>query len=199
MGITYYTKRAADGRKIVLLDLVWTLAFRSKDAKAGQGINYGHVIKNHEQYRLRLIERLVREDFYVCMVTARSTRHQKVTIESIRTKTDWVPDAAVFNELEIDPPKAKKHALDSYIYPEWGRRRGRYFALESNRSTTAMYESEGIVASTWEKWLNVRHGESAQLDLQLPSMAAPTATPSRRRRVVKSVAEPELATSKFVF
>jgi hypothetical protein len=88
------------------------------------------------------------------MLTARSIRYREVTLANLaRHAGGWQPDVAVFNEDELEPPAWKSTALHRYIFPKFGPQRSRYFALEANRLTRAMYAGESIEVQTWETYL----------------------------------------------
>lgn len=145
------TQRAVGERRILLLDLVWTLAVRPGGERSG---NYARVIRETETYRLALLRRIQEADFFVVLLTARSVRYREVTLENIARHADgWQPDIAIFNEDEAEPPIWKSSALHRYVFPEFGPQRSRYFALEANRLTRAMYRGEGIAVEAWESFL----------------------------------------------
>jgi hypothetical protein len=145
------TQRVVEHRRILLLDLVWTLAVR----QGGNRRNYAEVIASTETYRLALLQRIRAKDFFVVMLTARSTRYEDVTLTNIkRHAAGWQPDVAIFNEDETEPPVWKSTALHKYVFPEFGPLRSQYFALEANRLTRRMYSAEGIVVQTWENFLS---------------------------------------------
>ena len=154
------SQKSPNGHRILLLDLVWTLAHRTGAKRP----TFAQVIAETESYRLPLLERINAEGFFVVMLTARSLRFREVTLENIHARTNgWQPDVAIFNEDDCAPPAWKRIALRRYIFPTYGDEQSRYFALESNRQTRAMYSSEKIVAQTWESYL----GHDNQLTMNL--------------------------------
>jgi hypothetical protein len=145
------TKRTLGDSRILLLDLVWTLAVRAGGERRG---NYAKVITDTETYRLGLVRQIQADGFFVVMLTARSIRYREVTLANLARHTGgWQPDVAVFNEDEVEPPVWKSTALHRYIFPNFGSQRSRFFALEANRLTRRMYDAEGIKVQTWETYL----------------------------------------------
>jgi hypothetical protein len=149
------TSRVVGNSRVLLLDLVWTLAVREGGNHRVQRGDYAEVIRTKEHYRLSLLRQIQAERFFVILLTARSHRYEAVTLENIaRHAGGWQPDVSIFNEHEVEPPIAKSRALHHYIFPEFGPQRSRYFALESNIATRRMYSCEGIEAMTWEAYLS---------------------------------------------
>lgn len=145
------TSRVVENSRVLLLDLVWTLAVREGGNHRVHRGDYADVIRTKEHYRLSLLRRIQAENFFVILLTARSHRYEAVTLENIANHAGgWQPDVSIFNEDEVEPPTWKYRALARHIYPEFGPQRSRYFALESNIATRRMYSSEGIEATTWE-------------------------------------------------
>ena len=159
--MTHLTSRAAEERRILLLDLVHTFAVRQTGKRQR---DYAKVITSTETYRLQLLRRIRADDFFVVMLTARSTRYAEVTLKNIEHYTQgWRPDVAIFNDLEIEPPAFKGIALHRDVYPAFGSDRSRYFALESNAATRRLvYQQEGIVVQTWESY--IQGGEQSTMN-----------------------------------
>lgn len=122
---------------IYLLDLNYTLVANSH-AKAAP---FSRQIEQ-ERYREWLVALL--QPVRVLLVTARPERYRAATLESIRKKTGWEPEAAFFNDLGLPPPELKERLLRERIRPAYGD--GPYLALESNPATRAMYARHGVRA-----------------------------------------------------
>lgn len=136
--------------RILLLDLVWTFALRP-----GIGVHrdYARAVEAEETYRLDLLERVRSESFHVVLLTARNVRYAEVTLANIARQTDgWQPELALFNPAEQLPEVWKRAALHDQLFPAFGEDRSRYFALESNARSRAMYQSEQIASMTWETY-----------------------------------------------
>src|SRR5687767_13064610 len=110
------SSRSVGGSRILLLDLVWTLAIRAQGECRG---NYARVITETETYRLSLLRRIQEDGFFVVMLTARSLRYRDVTLANIARHADgWQPDVAIFNEDDAEPPVWKSTALHRYLFPQ---------------------------------------------------------------------------------
>ena len=132
---------------VILLDYVQTLVRNNEQRwKASRDMREWISM---ELYREWLVELLAEYTGTVLLVTARSTRWQDLTVQRICDSCrGWQPDEYFFNELNVKPPQAKQHALDSYIFQKYGSKmQTRYLALESNASTRAMYRRNGIQAT----------------------------------------------------
>jgi len=146
--------------RILLLDLVWTFALRPV---LGAHRDYARAIEADETYRLSLLERIREDGFHVVLLTARSVRYADVTLANIARHTNgWQPHLSLFNPVEQLPEVWKRTALHEYLFPEFGEDRSRYFALESNARTRAMYDSEQIASMTWEIYLGQPSPSSAE-------------------------------------
>lgn len=144
-----------EGRKprVILLDYVQTLVANGNDAVRKSLLASGqyHVwISKHEVFRPWLVKLLVETDADVLLVTARSERNRTLTLRRIE---ELAPElrrklrGAYFNPGDMEAPEAKRRALHESIFKGWGSpQETAYMALESNRSTRAMYQREGIYA-----------------------------------------------------
>lgn len=128
---------------IILLDLNFTLVENS-DVKLKPFVRQ---IEN-ETYSFDLINRI--KTYTVILMTARPDMHRETTLKNIAKKTNWLPQAAFFNEWFFHPPACKKRILEQYVFPKFGKDPAMYVAVESNPQTRSMYEKLGIVAITKE-------------------------------------------------
>ena len=130
---------------IVLLDLNYTLVANSHEKRRP----FTKQIEG-EQYRRWLVDLV--QDHYTILMTARTVRYRAITLASILAKTNWQPQEAYFNDLDLRPAELKKSVLERFVYPKHGRDAS-YLALESNPTTRAMYEAQGIKAFRAEEEL----------------------------------------------
>ena len=133
---------------IVLLDLNFTLAENSPVVWERTGESFPERIKK-ETYRAWLID-LIRPH-YVILMTARMERYRVGTLANIAAKTGgWQPAEAYFNAGDLTPEKAKLGFLLDHVYPKHGQGglfgAEQFIALESNKTTRAMYTKQGILA-----------------------------------------------------
>lgn len=124
---------------IYLLDLNYTLVANSPK-KGDEKISPFIKQIEQEEYREWLVDLL--RPHQVILITARPEKYHEVTLKRIKAKTNWEPMAAFFNEIKAPPPVTKKHALETHIFPTYGKEG--YFAFESNPQTRAMYNKHGI-------------------------------------------------------
>ncbi|HBM91017.1 MAG TPA: hypothetical protein DD400_03960 [Rhodospirillaceae bacterium] len=126
---------------IILLDLNYTLVSNSHQKLKP----FVRQIEK-ETYSFDLLNRIIGKT--VILITARPVMHKDATLQSIKAKMKWQPEDAYFNEWMRPPPSCKKKILETYIFPKHGANPESYVAIESNPSTRAMYEKQGIVALT---------------------------------------------------
>jgi len=138
------------GRRILLLDLVWTTAIRSGSPK---GMDYCKVIWNTETYRSELIDRILDEGWYVILITGRSIKYREVTLANLDRHLSWLPHASCWNAWGVESWKAKENNLRGCVFPRFGDDVARYFALESAIKTRAMYARLGIDALRREDYV----------------------------------------------
>ena len=149
-------------KKIILLDLNYTLAYRED----GVPTFYNYIDK--ETYRAELIDKL--KPFSVVLITVRSEKYKEQTLKRIKEQLDYSPDLALFNEYptNIRAPGVKSRLLAQYVFPKYGKDPLSYFAIESNAKTRAMYESYKIPALRFDspflddKLEKFRKGESVE-------------------------------------
>jgi hypothetical protein len=128
---------------IYLLDLNYTLVANSENKRSP----FIHQIAA-EIYREALVERLQGERVF--LLTARPAKYETATLASIKAKAGWQPERAFFNSYGLPPPIAKQEMLKK-IMPEFPREK--FFGIESNPATRAMYARHGIESSTWADFL----------------------------------------------
>lgn len=145
--------KAADGRRICLLDLNYTLVENQKDTRMLRPFAKR---MQYEEYRGDLIE-AVRDD-YVIIITARPDHQMKATMENIWRKTGWEPEEYYFNDFDAEPPVFKESALKRFVFPKHGVNPIQFYAVESNPKTRAMYARYGIEAAPYDKF--IRNAES---------------------------------------
>lgn len=133
--------------EILLLDYQATLVSNFHERNQWQAMNknssYTEWIKR-ERLRRWIPELAIREGLTVILITARSDKYRKVTIDHINECLDWLPDEWYFNELNVQPHICKKNILEKYIYPKHGTDKSKYMAFESNSVTRSMYKKENI-------------------------------------------------------
>lgn len=98
--------KVADGRRICLLDLNYTLVGNQQETRMLRPFTKR---MQYEEYRRDLIE-AVRGD-YVIIITARPDYQMKATMENILRKTGWQPEEYYFNDFNAEPPVFKESAL----------------------------------------------------------------------------------------
>lgn len=133
--------------RIILQDLNVALSSNFREKKFYPSMP--KFVAEVEQYRQWLVELLKSE--YVILCTARSERFRDLTLESISSKTGWLPQQAYFNRWlnnagdgPLEPPLAKKRYLTDSIFPEYGDDPSLYFGIDSFGETRSMYQSLGI-------------------------------------------------------
>ena len=139
---------AANGQKICLLDLNYTLVSNQKETKMLRPFSKRMLA---EEYRLDLIE-MVKDD-YVIIITARPDKQMKETMENIKQKTGWQPQEMYFNDIDEEPPVFKESALKRFIFPKYGTNADQFYAVESNPRTRTMYKKYGIKAKPYDKFI----------------------------------------------
>lgn len=138
-------------KRICLLDLNYTLVRNQKETRLLRPFTRR---MEAEEYRLDLIE-AVRDD-YVIIITARPEHQMLQTMENIKRKTGWQPQEWYFNDIDADPPAFKKSALQRFVFPRHGQEGARYYAVESNPRTRAMYARCDIEAKPYDMFLSER-------------------------------------------
>ena len=152
MSFEVHTNEPHEGRRILLLDLVWTFAYRPEGAKPASGEAYVRQIRDEEQYRSFIVDHFLDKGWYIILFTARRGKYREVSLESIQRKIGWRPDSSCFNDRDLAPPICKQIALVQYVFPRFETETSRYLALESNKLTRAMYRRMGIEAHRWEEY-----------------------------------------------
>ena len=137
--------------KICLLDLNYTLVSNQQSTRM---IRPFSARMEAEEYRTELID-AIRED-YVIIVTARPIYQAKQSLDNVFKKTGWRPQEWFFNDIDAAPPTFKESALQRFIFPKHGRNPDKYYAVESNPDTRAMYARYGIQASPYNIFLKSR-------------------------------------------
>ena len=140
--------KVADGRRICLLDLNYTLVGNQQETRMLRPFTKR---MQYEEYRADLIE-AVRGD-YVIIITARPDHQMKATMENIRRKTGWEPEEYYFNDFDAEPPVFKESALERFVFPKHGNNPIQFYAVESNPKTRAMYARYGIEAAPYDKFI----------------------------------------------
>lgn len=130
--------------RICLLDLNYTLVGNQMETRMLRPFTRR---MEAEEYRADLIE-AIRDD-YVIIITARPDYQMNQTMQNIRRKTGWVPQAWYFNDLNADPPTIKESILRRFIFPKFGTAPEQFYAVESNPKTRAMYARHGIQAQPY--------------------------------------------------
>lgn len=140
-------KLAGMGRSICLLDLNYTLVANS-DALQGRPIwsRFRKGGDRPEEYRLDIVAALTRPDIFTVLITARPPNYQTETLAGIAAKCGgWQPDISMFNRTGDQPHVWKEDGIrELFASPKFGPDRCRYWGLESNSKTRAMYVSYGI-------------------------------------------------------
>lgn len=141
---------------IYLLDLNYTLVSNQRETRHLRPFSKR---MNHEDYRRDLIDAI--KDNYVIMITARPDYQSKDSIDNIMKKTGWMPNVWYFNDGNYDPPTFKEKALNTHVFPQYGKNKEDYefVAIESNPKTRAMYSKYGIKALPYDKFLKELNNE----------------------------------------
>lgn len=134
--------------RIILLDLNYTLVANQRQTRM---IRPFSARLKAEEYRKDLIEAI--KDNRVVIITARPSYQGSQTMENIFRKTDWRPEEAYFNDLNLDPPSIKESILRRFVFPKFGNDGKQFFAVESNPRTRAMYARYGISAEPYDKFI----------------------------------------------
>jgi hypothetical protein len=134
--------------KIILLDLNYTLVANQRQTRM---IRPFSARLKAEEYRKDLIEAI--KNNRVVIITARPSYQGSQTMENIFRKTDWRPEEAYFNDLNLDPPSIKESILKRFVFPKYGNDGKQFFAVESNPRTRAMYARYGIPAEPYDKFI----------------------------------------------
>ncbi len=151
-------------KKIILLDLNYTLAYR----KDGKPSYYNEVDK--ETYRKDLTLKI--KDFFVILITVRPAQYKDQTLRRIKKQINYSPNLALFNEWSSSwqAPDIKKQLFNQYVFPVYGKDPNHYLAIESNHKTREMYRSYKIQALPFDSPLLAdkleafRSGEAWQRD-----------------------------------
>lgn len=125
--------------KIILLDLNYTLVGNQMQTRMLRPFSRR---LRHESYRQWLIDLV--KDNYVIIITARPDYQRQETMANIWNKNEWLPDENWFNTHNLSPPECKRKILKDHIFPQHGTDGNKYFAIESNPQTKAMYAEYGI-------------------------------------------------------
>ncbi len=133
--------------RIILQDLNVALSSNFKEMPKHRPMS--KFVQEVEEYRSWIVDLLKHE--YVILVTARSVIYEDMTLERIKSLTDWQPNQSCFNPWE-DPSgkgalrahRAKARYLKEVIMPVYGDDPSTYFAIESNKFTRAMYRANDI-------------------------------------------------------
>ena len=134
--------------KIILLDLNYTLVSNQRQTR---NIRPFKERLKYEMYRKDLIEAI--SDNYVIIITARPAYQGDDTLVNLEEKAGFKPNEAYFNDLDFAPPQIKESILKRFVFPRFGTDGSRYFAVESNPKTRAMYAQYGIAAEPYELFI----------------------------------------------
>lgn len=134
--------------RIILLDLNYTLVSNQMQTRM---IRPFTARLKSEEYRKDLVEAIKRNR--VIIITARPSFQGGQSLENIKEKTGWQPLEAYFNDLNLDPPSIKESILQRFVFPKYGTDGKKYFAVESNPKTRAMYYRYGIPAEPYDKFI----------------------------------------------
>jgi hypothetical protein len=140
-------------KRICLLDLNYTLVANQAETRLLRPFSKR---LEAEEYRTDLIE-VIKYDF-VIIITARPEKQKTESLANILRKTGWQPHDAYFNDLvgdnpQIQPPEVKKSILERFIFPKYGKDHNKYYAVESNPLTRAMYSEFRIVATKYDDFI----------------------------------------------
>lgn len=144
------TGRSAEGKRICLLDLNYTLVRNQMETRLLKPLSKR---LEYEEYRADLID--VIKDDYVIIITARPNYQQDESIENIKRKTKWIPDEWYFNDINAEPPAFKERALNTWVFPSHGTEGSKYYAVESNPKTREMYSTYGICANPYDVFMKM--------------------------------------------
>ena len=117
---------------IILLDLNYTLIANSHEKHKPFTLQI-----HHETYRNWLVSLVA--PYHTILMTARPEAYKHATLDSIYSKTGWVPRQAHFNRYYKPPHIAKRIMLERLVFPEHGSNGAHYLAIESNPKTQAIY------------------------------------------------------------
>ncbi|MBT4187708.1 MAG: hypothetical protein HOE14_10905 [Gemmatimonadales bacterium] len=133
--------------RIILQDLNVALSSNFREKKFYPSMS--EFVADIEKYRQWLVDLLKSE--YVILCTARSERFRDATLESISSKTGWLPQQSYFNRWlndagdgPLEPHLAKKRYLTDSIFPRYGHDPSLYFGIDSFGGTRSMYQSLDI-------------------------------------------------------
>ena len=138
----------ASEKRICLLDLNYTLVGNQMQTKMIRPFSKRLF---YEDYRKDLIE-AVKND-YVIIITARPDYQARESLANVLKKTGWNPKEAYFNDINARPPIFKESALQRFIFPKHGNDPAKYYAVESNPQTRAMYAKYGIKAEPYSTFI----------------------------------------------
>ena len=131
----------------ILLDLNSTYAANASDVHL---MHKGIYNVHKEHYRKWLTEMLRGKT--VVMLTSRPHSYRDQTLSRIKQEEGWEPYLAYFNKWRMKAPQAKKHMLETYVYPQFGNPEHHcYVAIESNWKTQDMFMEQGIRAFTQQE------------------------------------------------
>lgn len=133
---------------IYLLDLNQTLVDKNKDDPR---LSPFPLQIKREKYRLELVEEL--QAYRVILLTARPEKYKAQTLAHIEALTGWLPEEAYFAEITAQPHIMKEHLLLKHVLPRHGKDARKYFGIESNPKTRAMYAKYGIKSMTYDEFL----------------------------------------------
>ncbi len=125
--------------KIILMDLNYTLISNSWP------IRYEKLPEkiNKRQYEHQLIELI--KDNYIILITASPYCTSYDSLKHIEENTD-LKIAESFWNFNKRPHELKKYWLEKAVLPTHGDNPEKYLAIESNKTTRAMYKKFGIKA-----------------------------------------------------
>ena len=122
MSFEVHTNEPHEGRRILLLDLVWTFAYRPEGAKPASGEAYVRQIRDEEQYRSFIVDHFLDKGWYIILFTARRGKYREVSLESIQRKIGWRPGLLL---LQRSRPRASYLQADCpcaiRLSPLWDR------------------------------------------------------------------------------
>ena len=131
----------------VILDLNSTYASNANDVH----LMHKGIYNVHKEYYRSWLTDLLRER-QVIMLTSRPHSYREQTLARIYQQQLWKPHLAYFNKWRMKAPQAKRHMLETYIYPEFGNPEDHcYVAIESNWKTQDMFMEQGIRCFTQQE------------------------------------------------
>lgn len=140
--------------KIVLLDYQATLVTNFQESHAWRKKDYSEWIRNHERLSTHLRDLLIKDDYYVILITARSTRYMNLTMQKIHKELNWLPNEFYFNAWELQPPQCKQKILNQSIFERF--KATEMIAIESNIATREMYKKNHIFATRYDsQWTEI--------------------------------------------